>query len=80
MAEYDEKLDVPIAFPAESFENTLGEVLSKHNKKQLRIAETEKYAHVTFSSSMAAWKSRMLERTDVSYHHQMLPPMTLNLK
>ncbi|WMW21593.1 2,3-bisphosphoglycerate-independent phosphoglycerate mutase [Methanolobus mangrovi] len=48
MAEYDEKLDVPIAFPAESFENTLGEVLSKHNKKQLRIAETEKYAHVTF--------------------------------
>ncbi|WP_094227512.1 2,3-bisphosphoglycerate-independent phosphoglycerate mutase [Methanolobus psychrotolerans] len=48
MAEYDKKLDVPIAFPPESFENTLGEVLSRHNKKQLRIAETEKYAHVTF--------------------------------
>ena len=48
MAEYDEKLDVPIAFPPETITNTLGEVLSKNNKKQLRIAETEKYAHVTF--------------------------------
>jgi 2,3-bisphosphoglycerate-independent phosphoglycerate mutase len=48
MAEYDEKLDIPIAFPPESFENTLGQVLSMHKKKQLRIAETEKYAHVTF--------------------------------
>lgn len=48
MTEYDEKLDIPIAFPPESYENTLGQVLSKHKKKQLRIAETEKYAHVTF--------------------------------
>jgi 2,3-bisphosphoglycerate-independent phosphoglycerate mutase len=48
MAEYDEKLHVPIAFPPETITNTLGEVLSKNNKKQLRIAETEKYAHVTF--------------------------------
>ena len=48
MAEYDEKLDVPIAFPPETITNTLGEVLSANNKKQLRIAETEKYAHVTF--------------------------------
>ncbi|MDW7731076.1 MAG: 2,3-bisphosphoglycerate-independent phosphoglycerate mutase [Methanolobus sp.] len=48
MTEYDEELDVPIAFPAESIKDTLGEVLSKANLKQLRIAETEKYAHVTF--------------------------------
>ncbi|MDG6243897.1 MAG: 2,3-bisphosphoglycerate-independent phosphoglycerate mutase [Methanolobus sp.] len=48
MAEYDEKLHVPIAFPPETITNTLGEVLSKNHKKQLRIAETEKYAHVTF--------------------------------
>lgn len=48
MAEYDEKLDVPIAFPPETIKDTLGEVLSKNGKKQLRIAETEKYAHVTF--------------------------------
>ncbi len=48
MAEYDENLDVPIAFPPETIKNTLGEVLSNNNKNQLRIAETEKYAHVTF--------------------------------
>ncbi|WP_445474317.1 2,3-bisphosphoglycerate-independent phosphoglycerate mutase [Methanococcoides methylutens] len=48
MSEYDEKLTVPIAFPSEELKNTLGEVLSKAGIKQLRIAETEKYAHVTF--------------------------------
>lgn len=37
-----------IAFPKTSMDNTLGEYLAKLNKKQLRIAETEKYAHVTF--------------------------------
>ena len=39
---------VEIAFPKQSMENTLGEYLAKMGKKQLRIAETEKYAHVTF--------------------------------
>jgi 2,3-bisphosphoglycerate-independent phosphoglycerate mutase len=48
MAQYDEILDLPIAFPPEKLENVLGEVLSKHGLTQLRIAETEKYAHVTF--------------------------------
>jgi 2,3-bisphosphoglycerate-independent phosphoglycerate mutase len=48
MARYDETLDLPIAFPAEELENVLGEILSKHGLIQLRIAETEKYAHVTF--------------------------------
>ena len=37
-----------IAFPKTSMDNTLGEYLAKLGKKQLRIAETEKYAHVTF--------------------------------
>ncbi|MDE6676571.1 MAG: 2,3-bisphosphoglycerate-independent phosphoglycerate mutase, partial [Clostridia bacterium] len=40
--------NVSIAFPKQSMDNTLGEYLSKLGKKQLRIAETEKYAHVTF--------------------------------
>ncbi len=40
--------NVSIAFPKQSMENTLGEYLAKLGKKQLRIAETEKYAHVTF--------------------------------
>ncbi|MGP8337325.1 MAG: 2,3-bisphosphoglycerate-independent phosphoglycerate mutase [Methanosarcinaceae archaeon] len=48
MTQYDEKLDLPIAYPHEELKNTLGEVLSKNHLKQLRIAETEKYAHVTF--------------------------------
>lgn len=48
MAQYDETLDLPIAFPPEELENVLGEVFSKHGLTQLRIAETEKYAHVTF--------------------------------
>jgi 2,3-bisphosphoglycerate-independent phosphoglycerate mutase len=39
---------VQIAFPKTSMANTLGEYLAKQGKKQLRIAETEKYAHVTF--------------------------------
>ena len=46
---YDETMpNVHIAFKKEQIINTLGEVLSKLGKTQLRIAETEKYAHVTF--------------------------------
>ncbi|MEG2688351.1 MAG: 2,3-bisphosphoglycerate-independent phosphoglycerate mutase [Clostridia bacterium] len=46
---YDDSFqNVEIAFKPRSLDNTLGEYLSKCNKTQLRIAETEKYAHVTF--------------------------------
>jgi 2,3-bisphosphoglycerate-independent phosphoglycerate mutase len=48
MAQYDENLDLPIAFPPEELTDVLGKVLSNHGLVQLRIAETEKYAHVTF--------------------------------
>lgn len=48
LTEYDTTLNTQIAFAAESLNNLLGEYLSKHHFKQLRIAETEKYAHVTF--------------------------------
>ncbi|WMJ80638.1 2,3-bisphosphoglycerate-independent phosphoglycerate mutase [Clostridium sp. MB40-C1] len=49
MTEYDKTIEnVEVAFKPESYTNTLGEYLSKLGKKQLRIAETEKYAHVTF--------------------------------
>ena len=47
-AQYDEKLDCPIAYPPETLECTLGEYIAQQDLKQLRIAETEKYAHVTF--------------------------------
>ena len=46
---YDETMpNVKIAFKKEPLVNTFGEVVSKNGLKQLRIAETEKYAHVTF--------------------------------
>jgi len=48
LTEYDATFDAPIAFPPESLDHTLGEVLSEAGLSQLRIAETEKYAHVTF--------------------------------
>lgn len=48
MTQYNKNFGAPVAFPPKKITNTLGEVLSKNNKKQLRIAETEKYAHVTF--------------------------------
>jgi 2,3-bisphosphoglycerate-independent phosphoglycerate mutase len=48
MTEYDETYGVPYAFGPETFANILGEVASRAGKKQLRIAETEKYPHVTY--------------------------------
>ena len=48
LTEYDSKLDCSVAYPPEQPVNTLGEILAKNNKTQLRIAETEKYPHVTF--------------------------------
>jgi 2,3-bisphosphoglycerate-independent phosphoglycerate mutase len=47
--QYDAEFDnVSVAFKPQILRNTLGEIISKSNKTQLRIAETEKYAHVTF--------------------------------
>ena len=48
LTEYKKDFDVPVAFPSEKMKNILGAYLSSLGLKQLRIAETEKYAHVTF--------------------------------
>ena len=49
MAEYDATMpNCEVAYPPVELSNVLGEYLSKNGKTQLRIAETEKYAHVTF--------------------------------
>ncbi|MBU1182333.1 MAG: 2,3-bisphosphoglycerate-independent phosphoglycerate mutase [Proteobacteria bacterium] len=48
MTQYDEKFTLPVAFPSVHIKEILGEVISKKGLKQLRIAETEKYAHVTY--------------------------------
>ena len=46
--EYAGSLSCPVAFPPNTLEDSLGEVLADKGLSQLRIAETEKYAHVTF--------------------------------
>jgi 2,3-bisphosphoglycerate-independent phosphoglycerate mutase len=48
MTMYDEEFPFPVAFPPIKLTNILGEILSLNNLTQLRIAETEKYAHVTY--------------------------------
>jgi 2,3-bisphosphoglycerate-independent phosphoglycerate mutase len=49
MTNYDETFqDIKVVYNKDNITETLGEVLEKHGKKQIRIAETEKYPHVTF--------------------------------
>lgn len=48
LTQYADDIDVPCAFAPETLHNSLGEFLQNNGKRQLRIAETEKYAHVTF--------------------------------
>lgn len=48
LTQYSEDLPAKVAFPPQSLANSFGEVVAQHGLQQLRIAETEKYAHVTF--------------------------------
>ncbi len=48
MTEYESTFGVPVAFAPVSIANTLGQIYSDAGRKQLRLAETEKYAHVTY--------------------------------
>lgn len=48
LTEYSADFDIPVAFPPERLRNVFGEYISRLGLHQLRIAETEKYAHVTF--------------------------------
>jgi 2,3-bisphosphoglycerate-independent phosphoglycerate mutase len=48
LTEYKKDFDIPVAYPAERLVNTFGEYIANLGLHQLRIAETEKYAHVTF--------------------------------
>ena len=63
LTQYDQSFhNVSVLFGKENIKNTLGEVLSKKNKRQLRIAETEKYPHVTFFFSGGREKEFDLEK------------------
>jgi 2,3-bisphosphoglycerate-independent phosphoglycerate mutase len=48
LTQYAESIDAPAAYPPVPLVNVMGDWLAQHNKTQLRISETEKYAHVTF--------------------------------
>ncbi len=48
MTEYDQDFRLPVAFPPSDLRETIGEVVSRAGLRQLRVAETEKYAHVTY--------------------------------
>jgi 2,3-bisphosphoglycerate-independent phosphoglycerate mutase len=48
MTSYSSELDVPVVFGEQNVPNTLAEVLAAHGVRQLHVAETEKYAHVTY--------------------------------
>jgi 2,3-bisphosphoglycerate-independent phosphoglycerate mutase len=48
LTEYNKKFNIPVAFPPERLENAFGPYISSLGLHQLRLAETEKYAHVTF--------------------------------
>ncbi len=67
MTSYDDTLKIPVAFPPLPPNNTLGKILSRNNLRQLRIAETEKYAHVTFFFNGG------VERMDVGEDRVMIP-------
>ena len=78
MTRYSEELDVPVAFPEQVVRETLAEVLSTRGIRQLHMAETEKYAHVTYffnGGEEAEWpgESRILvpsPRDVPSYDHK----------
>lgn len=61
MTQYEEGLDMTVAFPPQELHNTLGQVLAAHQIKQFRVAETEKYAHVTFFFNGGVEEPNLLE-------------------
>ena len=67
LTQYADDLSVRVAFPPEIYSNTLGEVVSQAGLTQLRIAETEKYAHVTFFFSGGS------EQVVPGEHRELIP-------
>ncbi len=84
MTQYDASMpNVEVAFKPESLNNTLGEFLSKKGLTQLRIAETEKYAHVTFFFNggrevMFEGEDRILVNSPKVATYDLQPEMSAN--
>lgn len=67
LTQYDKNLQAEVVFPAIEIPNTLGSWLAQHHLKQLRLAETEKYAHVTFFFNGG------VEKPNVGEDRQLIP-------
>ena len=81
MTHYADTLDTQSAFPPPDHSNTLGEVIANHGLRQLRIAETEKYAHVTFflnggSEEPFPLEKRILIPSPTVATYDLLPEMS----
>lgn len=82
MNRYREDWTLPVLFPPQEVRNHLGEVLSKAGLRQLRIAETEKYAHVTFffnggSDAVSAGEERILVPSPKVATYDLKPEMSV---
>lgn len=80
---YDSDWKLPVAFPQLKVENNLWEVISQNGLKQLRIAETEKYAHVTFffnsqKDKSNRWESRIMISSPKVKSYDLQPEMSAN--
>ncbi|MCK4428775.1 MAG: 2,3-bisphosphoglycerate-independent phosphoglycerate mutase [Candidatus Aenigmarchaeota archaeon] len=67
MTEYDKTFNCPFAFERKKIKNNLGQVLEKRGLKQLRVAETEKYAHVTY------FFNSQVEKPNKGEDHLLIP-------
>jgi 2,3-bisphosphoglycerate-independent phosphoglycerate mutase len=81
LSQYDEKLNAAVAYGSDELKNTLSDVLAQHQLKQLRVAETEKYAHVTFffsggKENMVAGEERMLIPSPKVATYDLQPEMS----
>jgi 2,3-bisphosphoglycerate-independent phosphoglycerate mutase len=82
MNRYHEKFDLPVVFPPQELRDNLGEVLSRAGLKQFRIAETEKYAHVTFffnggSDTQFPGEERLLVQSPKVATYDLKPEMSV---
>ncbi|HEV7766611.1 MAG TPA: 2,3-bisphosphoglycerate-independent phosphoglycerate mutase [Thermoanaerobaculia bacterium] len=82
MNRYHEQFHLPVLFPPDPIRNNLGEVLSRAGLTQLRIAETEKYAHVTFffnggSDTQFAGEDRILVPSPKVATYDLKPAMSV---
>jgi len=81
MTSYSKSLPTCAAFPGMALSNTLGEVIASHGLRQLRLAETEKYAHVTFflnggSEQIFANEERVLINSPTVATYDLQPEMS----